>query len=124
MYATNMYCIFLKDQTGNVLVISVYIVLAMASARVAKQNISCTAHALCFMDWEHFADLGACPNNVSLVVVCGGSVGAIAMHMDFVGGGRLWQMGVKLGVRPGMVFSLVLLVRASRSVAAVGEQSS
>ena len=45
MYATKMYCIFLKDQTGNDLVISVYMVPAVASARVAKQNMSCTAHA-------------------------------------------------------------------------------
>ncbi len=36
---------FLKDQTGKEPVMSVYIVLSMASARAAKQNISWTAQA-------------------------------------------------------------------------------
>ena len=40
-----MYCIILKDQTENTPVISVYKVLAVASARAAKQNILCAAHA-------------------------------------------------------------------------------
>jgi hypothetical protein len=78
-------------------------------------------HRTCFIDGEHVVNLGACLNNVWVVVASRGSVGAMAMHMAFVDGGRLGKMGVnQLGVRLGMVFSLVFLVRASRSVVAVG----
>ena len=82
-------------------------------------------HCTCFMDGEHFVNLGACSNNVWVVVACGGSVGSMATHMVFVSGGRLGQMGVnQIGCEAGDGFCWVLLVRASRSVAAVGEQSS
>ena len=77
------------------------------------------------MDEKHVAYLGACPNNVWVVVASEGSVGAMMMHVAFVGGGRLGQMGVnQIEERSGIVFSSVSLARASRSVAAVGEQSS
>ena len=46
------------------------------------------------MDGEHVVDLGAFTNNGRVVVACGGSVGSMATHMAFVGGGRLGQMGV------------------------------
>ena len=51
-------------------------------------------HRTCFVDGEHVVNLGACPNNVWVVVASEGSVGAMAMHMAFVGGGRLGKMGV------------------------------
>ncbi len=38
-----MYCILLKEQAGKAPVMSVYMVPVMASASVAKQNISCIA---------------------------------------------------------------------------------
>ena len=46
------------------------------------------------MDGEHVVNLGACPNNVWVVVASGGTVGWMATHMAFVGGSRLGQMGV------------------------------
>ncbi len=46
MYATKIHCMFLNDQTGNAPVMSVYIVLIVALARAAKQNISWIAQAL------------------------------------------------------------------------------
>ena len=51
-------------------------------------------HCTCFMDGDHDVNLGACPQNVWVVVASGGSVGAMASHMAFVGGGRLGQIGV------------------------------
>ncbi len=84
MYATNMYCIFLQDQTGNAPVISVYMEPAVALERVAKTKH--ILHRTCFMDGEHVVNLSAGPHNVGVVVACGGSVGSMATHMAFVGG--------------------------------------
>ncbi len=44
-YATNTYCMFLKDWMGKAPVRSEYMVPALASANVAKQNTSCMVHA-------------------------------------------------------------------------------
>ncbi len=46
----------------------------------------------CFVNREHVVDLGACQNNVWVVVASGGNVGTMTPHMAFVGGGRLGQM--------------------------------
>ena len=46
------------------------------------------------MSGENAVDLGACQNNASVVVANGGSVGLMATHIAFVGGGRLGKMGV------------------------------
>ena len=51
-------------------------------------------HRTCFVDGEHVVNLSTCPHNVWVVVASGDSVGALASHMAFVGGGRLGQMGV------------------------------
>ena len=67
-------------------------VSAVTSARAAKQKH--VMHRTCFMDGEHVVNLGACPHNVWVVVASGGSVGAMVLHMAFVGGGRLGQMGM------------------------------
>ena len=44
-YATNTYCMFLKDKTGKAPVRSEYMVPALALANAAKQNTSCMVHA-------------------------------------------------------------------------------
>ncbi len=40
MYATNMYCMDMKERTGNIPGRSVYIVPVFRLARVVKQNMS------------------------------------------------------------------------------------
>ncbi len=44
-YATNKYCMFLKDRTGKASVRLEYIVTALALTNAAKQNTSCMVHA-------------------------------------------------------------------------------
>ncbi len=67
-------------------------------------------HRTCYVDGEHVVNLGACPHNVWVVVASGGSVGAMATHMAFVGGGRLGQMGMnQIGREAGDGFQLSTL---------------
>ncbi len=63
-------------------------------------------HRTCFVDGEHVVNLGVCLHNVWLVVASGGSVGEMAAHMAFVGGGRLGKMVVNIiGCEVGDFFS-------------------
>ncbi len=121
MYTTKMYCIFLKDLTGKAPVRSVYMVPVMALARAAKQNISWTAQA----SWA---------GNIQSTLVWARIMSACLLHVDAVleRWRRIWPLSVAVdlgrwehinnNVRPGMVFSLVLLSRASSSVVAGGKQ--
>ncbi len=123
MYTTKMYCIFLKDLTGKAPVRSVYMVPVVALARAAKQSISWTAQAL----WAE--NIQSTSARARIMSVCLLQVDAVLQHWR-----RIWPLlvAVDLGrweqinndVRPGMVFSSVLLSRASSSVAAGGKQRS
>ncbi len=123
MYTMKMYCIFLTDLTGKAPVRSVYMVPVVEWARAAKQNISWTAQALR-------------AGNIRSTLARSRIMSACLLHVDAVleHWRRIWplSLAVDLGrweqinnnVRPGMVLSLVLLLRASSSVAAGGEQRS
>ncbi len=50
MHATKIYCIYLNDWMGKAPVRLVYMVPVVASARAAKQNMSCIAQASCIGD--------------------------------------------------------------------------
>ena len=123
MYTTKMYCIFLKDLTGKAPVRSVYMVLVVASARVAKQNISWTAQA----SWV--GNIRSTLARARIMSACLLCVDAVLERWC-----RIWPLLVAVdldrweqiynNVRPGMVCSLVLLSRASSSVAAGGKQRS
>ncbi len=123
MYKTKMDFIFLKDLTGKAPVRSVYMVLVVASARAAKQNISWTAQAL----WV---------GNIRSTLAQARIMSACLLRVDaeLERWRRIWHLlvAVDLGrwgkinddAKPGMVCSSVLLSRASRSVAAGGKQTS
>ncbi len=123
MYTMKMYCIFLKDLTGKAPVRSVYMVPVMALARVAKQNISGTAQALwagniqSTLAWARIRP--ACLLRVDAVLEHWRRIWPLSVAVDL---GR-WEQ-INHNVRPGMVCSLVLLSRASSSVAAGGKQRS
>ncbi len=123
MYTTKMYYIFLKDLTGEAPVRSVYMVPVMASARAAKQNISWTAQASWAGNIQSTlarARIGsACLLLVDAVLEQWRHVWLLLVAVDL---GR-WEQ-INDNVRPGMVCSLVLLSRASSSVAAGGKQRS
>ena len=96
---------------------------AVALARVAKQNMLCTAHASWMGDMlltlAHAQTMSGWLLQVEAVLARWRRIWPLSVAVDL---GK-WAL-IKLVVRPGMVFTLVLLVRASRSVAAVREQSS
>ncbi len=123
MYTTKMYCIFLNDLTGKATVRSVNMVPVVASARGAKQNISWTAQALWAGNIQSTLArariMSACLLHVDTVLECWCRIWPLPVAVDL---GRWEQTNDK--VRPGMVCSLVLLSRASSSVAAGGEQRS
>jgi hypothetical protein len=114
---------FLNDLTGKVPVRSVYMVPVMASARAAKQNISWAAQAL----W--LGNIRSTLAQARITSVCLLRVDAVLERWQ-----RRWPLSVAVdwgiwekinaGVSPGIVCSLVLLLRASRRVAAGGEDSS
>jgi hypothetical protein len=123
MYTTKMYCIFLKDLTGKAPVRSVYMVPVVASARAANQNISWTAQA----SWA--GNIRYTLARARIMSACLMCVDAVLEHWR-----RIWPMSVAVDlgrwerinndVRPGMVFSSVLLLRASSSGVAGGKQRS
>ncbi len=114
---------FLNDRTGKAPVRSVYMVPVMASARAAKQNISWATQAL----WA---------GNIQLTLAHARILSACLLYVDAVleRWQRMWPLLVAVdqgrceqinaGVSPRMVCSSVLLLRASRRVAAGGEHSS
>ncbi len=120
MYTTKMYCIFLKDLTGKAPVKSVYMVPAVALGRVAKQNISWTAQASWAENiqstsaWARI--ISACLLRVDAVLERWGPIWPFLVAVDL---GR-WEQ-INDDMRPGMVCSLVLLLRSSSSVAAGGK---
>ncbi len=123
MYTTKMYCIFLKDLTGKVPVRSVYMVPVVASVRAAKQNISWTAQALWVGNIRSPSArariTSACLFHVDAVLECWHQIWPLLVAVDLGG----WEQ-INNDVRPGMVCSMVLLSRASSSVAAGGKQRS
>ncbi len=118
-----MYCMFLNNLTGKAPMRSVYIVPLVASARVAKQSISWAAQALWAENiqststWARITS--ACLLHVDAVLELWQRIRLLLVVVDL---GR-WEQ-INAGVRPGMVCNLVLLSRASSSVAASGEQRS
>ncbi len=114
---------FLNDLTGKVPVRSVYMVPVMASARVAKQNISWATQALwagniqLTLAWARI--MSACLLRVDAVLEQWQCMWPLSVAVDR---GR-WEQ-INADVSPGMVCSLVLLSRASRRVAAGGEHSN
>ncbi len=116
-------CIFLKDLTGKAPVRSVYMVPVVALARAAKQNISWTALALWAGNIQstmaRSGIMSACLLRIDAVLERWHCIWPLLVAVDL---GR-WEQ-INNNVRPGMVFSLVLLSRASSSVAAGGKQRS
>ncbi len=90
MYTTKIYCMFLNDQTGKALLMSVYIVLSLALARAANQNISWTAQA----SWGGTFDqlwlgLGECQRDCCKLMQCvsGGDANGLCWWLCNVGDG-------------------------------------